>query len=130
MLPRGVEGGLVSLLKPKTQVSLVAVDDIGAAVAAIVAEPTKFHEVELELASDFLSMTEIAETLSRHLDADITAPDMTLEEAIAAGMPPMGIGLDWMNVAVQPARPEFARALGISVTPFDDWARKRLPEPE
>lgn len=128
MLPRGVAGGLVSLLKPGTPVALVAVDDIGNAAAAAVGEPERFHRVELELASDFLTMTEIAEILSRNLGSDLAAPDMTAEEATAAGMPPAGIGLDWMNVAVQPARPQYARALGISVTSFADWSRRHLPE--
>ncbi|WP_182262850.1 NmrA/HSCARG family protein [Rhodococcus sp. UFZ-B548] len=128
LLPRGVAGGLVSLLKPGTPVALVAVDDIGKAAAAAVGEPERFHRVELELASDFLTMTEIAEILSRNLGSELAAPDMTAEEAMAAGMPPAGIGLDWMNVAVQPARPQYARALGISVTSFADWARRHLPE--
>ena len=128
MLPRGVAGGLVSLLKPDTPVALVAVDDIGKAAAAAVGEPERFHRVELELASDFLTMTEIAEILSRNLGSELAAPDMTAEEAMAAGMPPAGIGLDWMNVAIQPARPQCARALGISVTSFADWARRHLPE--
>lgn len=130
MLPRGVAGGLVSLLKPDTPVALVAVavDDIGKAAAAAVGEPERFHRVELELASDFLTMTEIAEILSRNLGSELAAPDMTAEEAVAAGMPQAGIGLDWMNVAIQPARPQYARVLGISVTSFSDWARRHLPE--
>ena len=128
MLPRGVAGGLVSLLKPDTPVALVAVDDIGKAAAAAVGEPERFHRVELELASDFLTMAEIAEILSRNLGSELAAPDMTAEEAMAAGMPPAGIGLDWMNVAIQPARPQYARVLGISVTSFADWARRHLPE--
>ena len=128
MLPRGVAGGLVSLLKPDTPVALVAVDDIGKAAAAAVGEPERFHRVELELASDFLTMAEIAEILSRNLGSELAAPDMTAEEAMAAGMPPAGIGLDWMNVAIQPARPQYARVLGISVTSFSDWARRHLPE--
>ena len=32
-------------------------------------------------------MTEVAKVLSRVLGAELTAPDMTEEEAIAAGMP-------------------------------------------
>ncbi|MEW2547594.1 NmrA family NAD(P)-binding protein [Streptomyces sp. NPDC047002] len=126
LFPRGVEGGLVSLLKPDTRLSLVAVDDIGAAAAAALADPERFHRVELELASDYLSMTRIAEILSRTLGTELTAPDMTLDEAVAAGMPPMGAGHLMMNETGQPARPEFARALGIPLTPFEEWTRTRL----
>ncbi|MGW3953523.1 NmrA family NAD(P)-binding protein [Streptomyces sp. NPDC004752] len=126
LFPRGVEGGLVSLLKPGTWLSLVAVDDIGRAAAAAVAAPERFDGVELELASDYLTMSDIAETLSRVLGTELTAPDMTLEEATAAGMPAMGTGHDRMNETGQPARPEYARALGIPLTGFEQWARQHL----
>ncbi|MEW2167181.1 NmrA/HSCARG family protein [Streptomyces sp. NPDC007084] len=126
MFPRGVEGGLVSLLKPTTRLSLVAVEDIGGAAAAAVAAPEDFHRVELELAGDFLTMTEIAQVLSRALGVELTAPDMTEAEATAAGMPSMGFGQSHINEHSQPARPEFARDLGLSVTRFEDWAREHL----
>lgn len=126
LLPRGVSGGLVSLLKPQTPVALVAVADIGKAVAAAVAEPDRFHQVELELAGDFLTMTDIAAIMTRTLGVDLTAPDMTLAEAAAAGLPPAGVSHDWMNYAIQPARPQYAQALGIPVTTFEEWAREHL----
>ncbi|MFF3444984.1 NmrA family NAD(P)-binding protein [Streptosporangium sp. NPDC002721] len=126
LFPRGVEGGLVSVLKPGTRLSLVATEDIGAAAAAAVLAPERFDGVELELASDHLSMAEIAEVLSRVLGTPLSAPDMTEQEAVAAGMPPMGASHEWMNVAGQPARPEYARALGLPLTTFEEWAREHM----
>jgi uncharacterized protein YbjT (DUF2867 family) len=126
LFPRGVEGGLVSVLNPGTRLSLVAVDDIGRAAAAAIAAPERFDGVELELASDHLSMTEIAEVLSRVLGTRLTAPDMTEKEALAAGMPAMGASHEWLNAHPQPARPEYARALGIPLTGFEEWAREHL----
>ncbi|ONK10234.1 NmrA family NAD(P)-binding protein [Streptomyces sp. MP131-18] len=128
LFPRGIEGGLVSILNPGTRLSLVATRDIGGAAAAAIAAPERFHGVELELAGDHLSMTEIAEVLSRALGTHLSAPDMTEEEALAAGMPPMGTAHAWLNVAGQPARPRYARDLGIPLTTFDAWAREHLPE--
>jgi len=128
LFPRGVEGGLATVLKPQTRLSLVAVDDIGSAAAAAIAEPDRFNGVELELASDYLTMTEISKILSRALGTELTAPDMTEEEAIAAGMPVWaGVSHAHMNVAGQPARPEFARALGIPLTTFEEWTHEHLP---
>ncbi|MFD9902799.1 NmrA family NAD(P)-binding protein [Streptomyces sp. NPDC059063] len=127
LFPRGIEGGLISALKPGTRLSLVAVDDIGRAAAAAIAEPERFHGVELELASDYLSMTEVAEVLSRALGTHLSAPDMTVAQAVAAGMPAAGAAHEWMNVAGQPARPEYARDLGIPLTRFEDWAREQMP---
>ncbi|GHJ36481.1 NmrA family NAD(P)-binding protein [Streptomyces sp. TS71-3] len=126
LFPRGTEGGLVSVLNPGTRLSLVAVDDIGTAAAAAITAPERFDGVELELASDYLSMTEIAETLSRALDTHVSAPDMTEEEALAAGMPPMGAGHEWLNAAGQPARPQYARDLGIPLTSFEEWTRQHM----
>ncbi|MEV4460239.1 NmrA family NAD(P)-binding protein [Microbispora sp. NPDC049633] len=127
LLPRGVEGGIVTVLKPGTRLSLVAVHDIGAAAAAAFAEPGRFHGVELELASDHRTMREIAAVLSRALGTELTAPDMTAEEAVAAGMPGYGVAVhEFIDVAGQPARPEYARALGIPLTTFEDWAHEHL----
>ncbi|MFD2350986.1 NmrA family NAD(P)-binding protein [Nonomuraea ferruginea] len=92
----------MSVVKPDTRLSLAAVDDIGRAAAAAIAEPERFHGVELELASDYLSMTEIAEVLSRALGTHLSAPDMTEEQALAVGMPAMGASHEWMNIASQP----------------------------
>jgi uncharacterized protein YbjT (DUF2867 family) len=126
LFPRGIEGGIVSVLKPTTQLPLVAVDDIGRAAAAALTAPDRFNGVELELASDRLSMTEIAEVLSAVLETPLAAPDMTVEQAMAAGMPAMGASHEWMNVVDQPARPEYARDLGIPLTTFEAWARRCL----
>ncbi|MET9224433.1 NmrA family NAD(P)-binding protein [Lentzea sp. NPDC003310] len=122
LFPRGLDGGLVSMLKPDTRLSLVAVRDIGAAVAAAVAEPERFDRVELELTSEHLSMAEIADVLSRAWGVDLTAPDLTLEQARAAGMPEMGAGHDRMNETGMVGRPEFAEALGLRLTSFAEWA--------
>lgn len=126
MFPRGVEGGLVTLLKPATRVSLIAVDDIGTAAAAAIEAPERLDRVELELAGDVLTMTAIAAILTRALGAELTAPDMTEQQAIAAGMPAMGFAQARINEHPQPARPEFARDLGLPLTSFETWARDHL----
>ncbi|GHH27685.1 NmrA family NAD(P)-binding protein [Lentzea cavernae] len=126
LFPRGVEGGLVSMVKPTTRLSLVATRDVGTAVAAAVAEPERFDRVELELAGDHLSMAEVAEVLSGVLGTELTAPDLTLEQALAAGMPEMGAGHDRMNESGMVGRPEYARELGLPLTSFATWAREAL----
>jgi uncharacterized protein YbjT (DUF2867 family) len=126
LFPRGVAGGLVTLLKPHTQLSLVAARDIGRAAAAALVEPERFHQVELELASDRRSMTEIAEVLSRALGTPLTAPDMTVEQATAAGMLPMGGAHEWVNANGMAGRPQHARDLGIPLTGFEEWAQEHM----
>ncbi|MFI6925841.1 hypothetical protein ACIBIZ_38285 [Nonomuraea spiralis] len=51
---------------------------------------------------------------------------MTEEQALAAGMPSMGSSHEWLNVAGQPARPQYARDLGLPLTSFEEWARQHL----
>ncbi|MEV8062828.1 NmrA/HSCARG family protein, partial [Streptomyces antimycoticus] len=41
-------------------------------------------------------------------------------------MPEWGAGHVWLNEARQPARPAFARALGLPLTGFAEWARRHL----
>ncbi|WP_157254426.1 NmrA family NAD(P)-binding protein [Nonomuraea typhae] len=123
MFPHGIDGGLITALRPGTRLPLIAVDDIGAAAAAAFAAPERFDRVELELAGDYLPMTEIAAVLSHVLGRDLPAPDLSGEEAVAAGMPAMGLSLLGLNVTAQPARPRYARDLGIPLTAFEAWAR-------
>ncbi|ADI08872.1 NmrA family protein [Streptomyces bingchenggensis BCW-1] len=113
---------LVSLIKPDTVLQLIAVQDIGNAAAAAFADPERFNGVELELSGDELTMTEIAAVLSRASGTELTAPDMTAEEALAAGMPEFAVGHEWLNLVDEPASPRYARALGLRVTGFAEWA--------
>lgn len=64
LAPHGPEGGLATVLLPDTTLALVATEDIGAAAAHAIQEPDRFHEVELELAGELLTMEEVARTLS------------------------------------------------------------------
>ncbi|MGW9206147.1 NmrA family NAD(P)-binding protein [Embleya sp. NPDC055664] len=124
--PRGLEGGLVTIVKPSTHLALVAAKDVGRAAAAAMSAPVEFHRVELELAGDYLTMAEIAEILSRAVGVPLSAPDMTEEQARAAGMGDMGATHEFIQVVGQPARPRFARALGIEPTGFEEWAHEHL----
>ncbi|MER5560021.1 NmrA family NAD(P)-binding protein [Streptomyces sp. NPDC002506] len=126
LAPNGPRGGLLTVLKPDTELALVAVRDIGAAAAHALRDNDRFHEVELELAGELRTMEQIAQTLSAAWGVSVTAPVMNLEEALAAGMPEWGAGHEWNNAVLQPARPAFARELGIPLTTFAEWADEQL----
>ncbi|MFD4578110.1 NmrA/HSCARG family protein [Streptomyces sp. NPDC058417] len=126
LTPKGPRGGLLTVLKPETELALVAVRDIGTAAAHALRDPDRFHQVELELAGDVHTMEQIAQTLSAAWDVPVRAPSMSLEEALDAGMPTWAAGHEWNNAVLQPARPEFARELGIPVTTFAEWADNEL----
>ncbi|NEA44695.1 NmrA family NAD(P)-binding protein [Streptomyces sp. SID11385] len=126
LLPKGPEGGFATVLQPDTLLALVDPDDIGVAAAHAVQDPDRFHTVALDLAGDRLTMRQIAETLSAQWGIPVTAPAMTLEEALAAGMPAWGAGHVMNNAAPQPAHPEAAHTLAVPTTPFATWSRKHL----
>ncbi|WP_320775666.1 NmrA family NAD(P)-binding protein [Streptomyces sp. CRN 30] len=122
--PHGLAGGLITVVRPTTSLALVAAQDVGRAAAAALAAPDDFHRVELELAGDHLTMEQIAAVLSDALGVPLHAPDLTVEQARAAGMPEMGATHVFVDQVGQPARPRFARELGIATTTFEQWARQ------
>ncbi|AKT41323.1 NmrA/HSCARG family protein [Chondromyces crocatus] len=127
LFANGVEDRLLTMLAPSTVLSLVAMQDIGAAAAAAFADPVGWNGVELELAGDRRSMREIAEVLSEVLGTHIEAPSLTAEEALAQGLwPPFVTSQQRMNEIDSPARPEFARALGLATTDFRTWAKAHM----
>ncbi|MBV9832220.1 MAG: NmrA family NAD(P)-binding protein, partial [Marmoricola sp.] len=104
----------------------VAVDDIGAAAAAAFADPGRFDGVELELAGDLLTFREAAAVLSDALGTTITVPESPAA-ARAAGLPDhFAISQQLMSTHPAPARPEFARDLGLPTTSFATWCAARL----
>lgn len=122
-----VEDRLATAILPETRLALVAVQDIGAAGAAAISDPEKFNRLNIELASDWLTMREIAATLSDAMGIKLEAPTMSVAEVIEQGMMPVLVaGQEWLNEAGSPARPAQARALGLPTTDFKTWADKTL----
>lgn len=125
LLPQGPKGGLMTLIKPEREVALVACEDIGRAAAAAVLEPDRFHQVELELASDHPTMEQVAQTFSRVFGTAMEAPVMTEEEMLDAGTHPGWTrAQDLLATVGYPARPENARAFGIPLTSFAEWVER------
>ncbi|MEE1938312.1 NmrA family NAD(P)-binding protein [Streptomyces sp. TRM 70361] len=59
-------------------------------------------------------------------EGEITQGVNLVEGAKAAGMPPVGAAHEWLNVVGQPARPQYARDLGLPLTGFEEWVRENL----
>ena len=118
---------LLTALRPETELSLVAVQDIGTAAAVAFAEPGRFDKIEVELAGDRLSMSEIAAVLSEAMHLPLEATTFSSEEAIAQGVLPALVGgQEWLNEVGSPARPAAAQALGLAMTDFRSWAEQML----
>lgn len=116
---------MVTALSAKTELALIAVDDIGEAAAAAIADPDRFNKVDLELAGDRLTIPAIADILSDVVGTRIAAPELTRDEAIAQGlMPQLAVSHEWNNIAGMPAQPEDAKKLGLTPMTFTAWATR------
>lgn len=103
--------------------AFVAVADIAAAAAAAFADPARFDAVELELASERISLHAAAATLTRVWGRPITLPE-SREAAIADGLPEVfQQSQGYLSAHPAPAFPEYLRAFGIPVTSLEEWAR-------
>lgn len=117
---------LVTVIDADRPLGFIAPDDVGAAAAAAILEPSRFDGVTLQLAGDVLSLREAAATLARLDGKAYVVESTTYEGAIAAGVHPgLATGLAFMNALPLLASPNVARSYGLSPTSFETWARRR-----
>jgi uncharacterized protein YbjT (DUF2867 family) len=114
MFPDLPYGKIVTATSPQTVMALINAYGFGAAVAAAVTEPDKFHEAEIELAGDALTHTEIAETPSRAANREITAVSRMEQEQLVGA--PSADSQIWNDRVGYPARPHHAAQYGLTTT--------------
>lgn len=105
--------------------AIISADDFGAAVAAAVAKPDKFHEAEIELAGDALTFTKTADALAKATGHEIIAVFASREEQeqrIGAPTTDSQIRNDRVGY---PARPHHAARYGMTTTTFAPWAAQQ-----
>ncbi|WP_326549410.1 NmrA/HSCARG family protein [Micromonospora sp. NBC_01813] len=118
-------GTIVTGFAEDTRISWIAVDDIGQAAATAFTAPGTLDGMDVELAGDLRTMTEVATILSEVTGRNITAPVFTPQEAVEHGLQPFMINAtEQINENGSPARPEIAQALGLPTTDFRTWARR------
>ncbi|MGW0908607.1 NmrA/HSCARG family protein [Streptomyces sp. NPDC002853] len=124
MFPELSQGKLITATSPQTVLALICADDFGAAVAAAVAEPGKFHEAEIEFAGDALTHPEIADALSKAAGREITAVSVPREEQEQrhGGLADSQV---WNDLVGYPARPHHAARYGLTTTTFEQWAAQQ-----
>ncbi|ROO51132.1 uncharacterized protein YbjT (DUF2867 family) [Micromonospora sp. Llam0] len=118
-------GTIVTAFAKDTHIAWVAVDDIGHAAATAFTGPGTLDGLDVELASDLRTMTEVAGILSEVTGRSIAAPVLTPQEALERGLPPFAVNAaEQINENGSPARPEIAQALGLPTTDMRTWARR------
>lgn len=125
MFPDLRQDKLVTSTDPQSVMALICADDLGAAVAAAVAEPDRFHEAEIEFAGDALTYPEIAATLSTAAGREITAVFVSRGEQEQRIGAPSAYGDSWIDRVGYPARPHHAARYGLTTTTLEQWAAQR-----
>jgi uncharacterized protein YbjT (DUF2867 family) len=124
------EGKLVTATGPQTAMALINAEDLGAGVAAAVADPDTFHEAEIEFAGDVLTFREIAAIISEAANREITPVFHAPEAWEQVTGTPYADSRHWDDVVGYPARPHHAARYGLNTTTMRQWAARqdwRLP---
>jgi uncharacterized protein YbjT (DUF2867 family) len=129
LFPLLAENRLVVATSEDAPVSLVAAADIGAAAAAVIADPRRYAGAEIELGGDLLTFGEIADTITKVSGHAVTAASHTVEEVVAIvgeKYRPVAITQAWYTVVGYPARREHAEPYGLPLTTFEQWANDHV----
>ena len=123
MFPHLARGELLTALRPETRLHFIAADDVGAFAAAALTEPSRLHGRTIPLASQALTMTEVASTLGHTLRKQVSAVHVSPQEALAAGLFAGWVNSqEWMNDVGYAVDIDEARSHGIALTTLDAWA--------
>ena len=129
MFPQLRHGRIVTALRPDTRMQLFAADDVGAFACGAIVDPARFDHCDINLASEALTMTDVAATLSRVLDKHVEAISVSPDEALAAGLFPGWVrSQEWTNeIGYRADIPALAR-YDVRPTQFEEWVRRHAGE--
>lgn len=129
MFPHLRQGKVLTAFLPSTRLQMTSADDVGAFACAAFADPERFNRKDIDMATEALSMDEVASILSRTLGKKVIAQSVSPQEAVAAGL---GAGWvrsqEWTNEAGYRADIAALRAWGIPLTTFEQWVTRHAGE--
>lgn len=115
-----VEGTLSHGIRPDKPVQMVAVDDVGRAVAMVFERPEKYIGKTVDVAGDELTMPEAARLLGEAMDCEVTYRQLPVEDFRRMDVE-YGAFLDWMNRAGYHVDMRMARVFDPGAMTFADW---------
>lgn len=123
MYPQLSGGSIVTALGPQDRLDVIAAADIGRMAAAAFADPIRFDRHEIDLAAESLTMSEIAETLTRVTGTAVHARHLDLDAVVAAGTH-AGVAENQAWASVEGYRVDLERATryGLDLQSFENWA--------
>jgi uncharacterized protein YbjT (DUF2867 family) len=125
MFPHLREGRLLTALNPGTRMQLIAADDVGAFACAAFMRPARFHGQTIALASEELTMEEVARLLSRKLGRPVVAESVTPQEALKAGLNAGWVrSQEWSNEVSYGVDIGKLAQWDVPLIPFEDWLER------
>lgn len=129
LFPQLRDGVILSAMEPTDSLDLIAACDIGSVAVEALTEPDRFNRSEIDLASEMLTMSDIASTLSRTTGRHVSARHLDATELVTAGTAPGVVeNQRWASA-------EGYRATNAEATPFDtrlhsfaEWSRARAAQ--
>ncbi|MGF6809976.1 uncharacterized protein YbjT (DUF2867 family) [Paraburkholderia sp. Clong3] len=122
MFPHLREGLLLSALLPDARLDWIAADDVGALAASALNDPQRWHGETVPLASERLTMSEVANRLNNVLGAQINVSHVSPDEARAKGLAPGWVNAqEWINAVGYRVDIDSLSERGVQLTPMVDW---------
>ncbi|MEF8827283.1 MAG: NmrA/HSCARG family protein [Halapricum sp.] len=129
-----LDGTLALPIEEGVTLQMIDVDDIGRAIARILADPDEFAGEGFDLAGDEHTLAEMAQILSQVTDADVQPVTVPIEEARKEMGEEMAELFQWFNDEGYAVDTEaLERRFGFEFTSFreylkkNDWADKNQP---
>lgn len=125
MFPHIQQGELKTAILPDTQLDLITADDVATFACAAFNNPEKFNEKNIELASESLTMSEVAAVLSDVTGERLTVYSLSPEEAVNQGIF-LGVvrSHEWDNEVGYNVDIDSLKTYNLKLTPFKEWAEK------
>ncbi|MGF6855027.1 NmrA family NAD(P)-binding protein [Paraburkholderia sp. CI3] len=122
MFPHLREGLLFSALLPDARLDWIAADDVGALAASALNDPQRWHGETVPLASERLTMSEVANRLGNVLGAQINVSHVSPDEARAKGLAPGWVNAqEWINAVGYRVDIDSLSKRGVQLAPMVDW---------
>lgn len=129
MFPHLREGKVLTALAPDTRLQLIAADDVGAFACAALLDPARFDRADIDLASEALTMAEVADTLARCLKKPVNAVHVSPQEVRTAGVHAGWARMqEWINEVGYRADIAALSQYGVPLTTFETWVHQHAAE--
>jgi uncharacterized protein YbjT (DUF2867 family) len=129
MNPELTKGIIFSAIKPGIRTDMNCSEDMASFARAAFDDPVGFNKKDIDIASDSLTMGEVAEILSRVKGEKVSSLYVSAEEAIKRGLHPGTVaGHDKMNESGYQTDFEALKKYDIPLTSFETWALRHKDE--